>query len=223
MKPSTRKIAAVAAAIAWLGPAAPTASAEPFSVVYFGFALTNDAPYHLNGIPLPPGLICIRQCSSAKSPAAGLRIGYWFERFPWLGVAGDVSGYITSWGYENPYEVTLFPVTPMVLVRGRLVQQEGFENGRVQPYLAVGPGIFISSVEVVTGYAILGTTQSSSTVTADVGLDIRAGVEFLASSWFGVSIEYRFAYVEPGFSLDGQQIDTEYTTNQLSVGLVVHY
>ena len=44
--------------------------------------------------------------------------------------AGDFSAYITGWGIESPYEVTLFPISPLVVVRARLVKREGFETGR---------------------------------------------------------------------------------------------
>jgi opacity protein-like surface antigen len=202
---------------------APAARAEPVSVIYLGFSVTADAPYTLNGLPLPPSLFCVQDCSSAKSAVGGLRVGYFFERLPWLGIAGDVSAWVTGWGIQSPYEVTVYPITPLAIVRARLVKREGFENGRVQPYLAIGPGIFISTAEVTSGYLILGNTLSASTTTADVGLDVRAGMEFLPTDWFGVTIEYRYAYVAPSYTIEGQRIETTFSTNQLSLGLVVHY
>lgn len=199
------------------------AAAEPFSTIYLGYSVTADAPYSVNGAPLPPSLVCISQCSSAKSAVGGVRVGYWLEGLPWLGFAGDVSGFITGWGIESPYEVTAFPVTPLLVLRARLVKREGFENGRVQPFAAIGPSLLVSTASVTSGWTVLGNTHSADTITADFGLDARLGIEFLAADWFGIAIEYRYFWSEPTWTIEGQVVESKISANQLSLGLVAHY
>ena len=199
------------------------AGAEWSSTIYLGYSVTADAPYIVNGAPLPPSLVCISQCSSAKSAVGGVRVGYWLEGLPWLGFAGDVSAFVSGWGIESPYEVTAFPVTPLVLLRLPLVKREGFENGRVRPFAALGPSLLVSTAAVTSGWAILGNTHSADTITADFGLDARLGIEFLPADWFGVAIEYRYFWSEPTWTIEGQTIESEISANQLSLGLVAHY
>jgi len=218
-----RRFGSAAAALIFVGAGTGEVRAEPFSMIYLGYSTTADSIYSRNGAPLPPSVACVTRCSSAKSAAGGIRVGYWFERLPWLGVAGDFSAFITGWGIQSPYEVTLYPITPLLMARLRLVQREGFENGRVQPYMAIGPGLFIAAATVTSGFAILGNTTSASTATADVGLDARAGMEFLTTDWFGIAIEYRYTNVRSRWTLEGQRVETRFSTNQLLVGLVVHY
>ena len=63
---------------------ASAAHAEPFSSLYLGFSLTSDSAYTINGVAAPASLTCFSSCSSTMAPVGGLRIGYWFERLPWL-------------------------------------------------------------------------------------------------------------------------------------------
>jgi hypothetical protein len=196
---------------------------EPFSTLYLGFGITADAPYRLNGAPLPPSAICLAQCSSAKSAVGGLRVGYWLKGLPWLGFAGDFSAFVAGWGIESPYEVTAYPISPLVMLRGRLVRREGYDNGRVQPFLALGPSLLISNATVNSGWAIVGTSQSASTMTADIGLDARIGVEILTADWFGVTIEYRYLWAEPAWEIEGQKIESKISANQFMLGLGIHY
>ena len=223
MKIQLRSVLSLLVLLCGFAFAPAPADAEPFSTIYLGYSVTGDAPYSVNGAPLPPSLVCISQCSSAKSAVGGVRVGYWLERLPWLGFAGDVSAFITGWGIESPYEVTAFPVTPLLVLRARLVKREGFENGRVQPFAALGPSLLISSATVTSGWAVLGNTHSADTITADFGLDARLGVEFLAADWFGVAIEYRYFWAEPSWSIEGQTVESEISTSQLTLGIVAHY
>lgn len=214
--------------VGWLACAllllAPTvASAEPFGALFLGFSLTADSETIVDGVALSPSPLCVTSCSSAKSAVGGLRVGYWLERVPWLGFAGDFSAFYASWGIESPYEVIAFPVSGLVAVRGRLIKQDGFENGRVQPYLAAGPSLFISNASVTEGWAAIGNVRTEATTTADIGLDIRAGVEILTTEWFGFLIEYRYSYASPSWTLDGKKVETTLSTSQLTFGIGAHF
>jgi len=217
-----RPLAMLLGGIATLIFASP-GRAEPFSSLYLGFSLTSDSTYQINGQPAPPSLTCFSSCSSTMAPAGGLRIGYWFEGLPWLGVAGDVSAFVAGWGIQSPVEVVAYPITPLVAVRGRLIKQDGYPNGRVQPYLAVGPSLYVSTATVGSGWAILGTSSQASATTADIGLDARAGVEILTANWFGMMLEYRYTYAKPTWNIEGSNYTTSLSNNQFILGIVAHY
>lgn len=202
---------------------ATSAHAEPFSSLYLGFSLTSDSTYTINGVAAPASLTCFSACSSTMAPSGGIRVGYWFERLPWLGVAGDVSAFVASWGIQSPVEVVAYPITPLVAVRGRLIQQEGYPHGRVQPYLAIGPSLYVSTATVGSGWAALGTSSQASSTTADIGLDFRAGVEILTTTWFGMLLEYRYTYAKPTWEIEGANYETALSNNQFILGIVAHY
>ena len=199
------------------------AFAEPTAALYLGFSVTADEPTIVDGVEQPPSPLCVTRCSSAKSAVGGLRVGYWLERLPWLGFAGDFSAFYASWGIQSPYEIIGYPVTPMVAVRGRLIRQEGFEHGRIQPYLAFGPSMFISTAEVTEGFAAIGDVRTDSSTSVDIGVDFRVGVEILTTDWFGFLIEYRHFWSEPTWKLDGKEVQTTVSTNQLSFGIGAHF
>ncbi len=200
-----------------------SAAAEPFSDLYVGFSVTDDSTYSRDGQLIIPSVICVSQCQSSMSPVGGIRIGYWFERFPWLGVSGDFSSFIASWGIQSPIEVQAYPITPLLMVRGRLIKQEGFDNGRVQPYLAIGPSIFITTATLNTGLLVLGSAQNFGSTTADIGLDARLGVQIATAPWFGINLEYRYSLVSPSWTLAGSTIATTLSTSQLILGIGAHY
>jgi len=218
-----KSLLALGAALSIVALQPTISAAEPFSDLYLGYSMTSDESYVVNGLPLPPSLICVTSCSSAKSPIGGIRVGYWFERLPWLGVAGDFSAFIASWGIESPYEITAFPITPLLMVRARLIKQDGYDNGRVQPYLAVGPSMYITTATVNTGFALIGTAQTDSATSVDIGFDGRLGVHIATAPWFGVILEYRYTYSKPSWDLLGASVRTELSTNNFVVGISAHY
>ena len=197
--------------------------AEVFSDLYLGAAITGDSSYVVNGIALPGSLLCLSQCSSATSPVGGVRIGYYTERFPWLGVAGDFSAFIAGWGIESPYEVAAFPISALVMIRAPLLKREGYPNGRVQPYLALGPSLVVSTAELSSGWAFLGTGHLSTDVSVDAGFDGRLGVRILGSDWISVLLEYRLTYFSPSWTVEWNTVSSDYWTNHFTLGFGIHY
>lgn len=207
---------------AWLVSGNP-ARAEVFSDLYLGAAITGDSTYTVDGVAQPPSVLCISECSSAKAPAGGIRLGYFTDRFPWLGVAGEFSAFVAAWGIESPYEVTAFPISALLILRAPLVQREGYPNGRVQPYFAVGPALVVSTAELAEGWSFLGTGRVSTDISVDAGFDGRAGLRILASDWISVILEYRLAYFSPSWEVEGRSVETSLWTNQFSIGFGLHY
>jgi hypothetical protein len=200
-----------------------TRRGEVFSDLYVGAAVTKDSPYKVDGITQDPGVLCGAQCGTAKSPVGGLRIGYFFERFAWLGVAGDISYFIQAWGIQSAYEITTIPISALVMFRAPLIKSPEYPNGRAQPYLAVGPSLFISTAELASGWAFLGTGHVHSDTSVDPGLDARFGMRLVASDWISVVLEYRLTFVSPTWQVEGHRVETQLRTNHFIIGLGIHY
>jgi len=209
------------------------ARAEIFGDVYLGAAFTSDPGYTLNGLPLPPALTCLQECSSAKSPGGGLRVGYWFDRLSWLGVAGDVSSFVGAWGIESPISVTAVPVSALVLVRLQLAKTEALPDGRFQPYIAVGPALMTTLATLTTGSnnpafsPTVGALRSVSDTSFDVGVDGRFGARILASDFVSFFLEYRYTRATPSWALGTPaapaQFATTLSTSHFSLGLGLHF
>jgi len=199
------------------------AQAEPVAALYLGYAGTGDAEYYADGQPLPPAITCLSSCSDASSPVGGVRIGYWFDRFPWVGVATDFSTFIGGWGVQSPFEIEAYPLSFIAMARARLIKQEGYPNGRIQPYVALGPSIFVSTATVGSGYAALGTSSRASDTSVAIGVDARVGVEIMTTSWFGILLEYRYSYSNPTWDVEDTEFQTELSTDHFTAGIVAHF
>ena len=176
-------------------PHTRTRRGEVFSDLYIGAAITTDATITLDGIVQEESLLCGAECSSTKSPVGGLRVGWFAGRFPWLGVSGDFSVFVQSWGIQSPYEVTTIPISALLMFRAPLVRSPEHPNGRAQPYLAIGPSLVLSTAKLAVGSAALGTARVDSDTSVDPGLDARVGIRLIASDWISVILEYRIGAV----------------------------
>jgi hypothetical protein len=196
---------------------------EVFSDFYVGGAVTTDSPYKVDGVTQDPGVLCGAKCGTAKSPVGGLRIGYFFERFPWLGVAGDISYFIQAWGIQSAYEIKSIPISALVMLRLPLLKTPEHPNGRAQPYLAIGPSLFISTAELATGWAFLGTGYVHTDTSVDPALDARLGMRLIASDWISVVLEFRLTGVGPAWQVEGHSVETTLWTKHFVIGLGIHY
>ena len=196
---------------------------EVFSDIYLGAAVTTDATVTLDGILQEESLLCGAECSSTKSPVGGLRVGWFSGRFPWLGVSGDFSVFIQSWGIQSPYEVSVIPISALLMFRAPLVRSPEHPNGRAQPYLAISPSLILATAKLAEGVAALGTARVESDTSVDPGLDARVGIRLIASSWISVVLEYRATYFKPTWQLGGRRVDTSVWTNHYILGLGIHY
>jgi hypothetical protein len=194
-----------------------------FSDLYIGAAITTDAELTLDGVVQEESLLCGAECSSTKSPVGGLRVGWFVGRFPWLGVSGDFSVFVQSWGIQSAYEITAIPISALLMFRAPLVRSPEHPNGRAQPYVAIGPSLVLSTAKLATGLAALGTARVDSDTSVDPGLDARIGIRLVASSWISVVLEYRATYFTPTWQIQGRRVDTTVWTNHFIIGLGIHY
>jgi hypothetical protein len=66
------------------------------------------------------------------------------------GLAADVSYFAPDDDTGGP-EYDVIPVSPLLMLRAPISTSEEFPNGRVQPFLGVGPGIFVAIADFRIG------------------------------------------------------------------------
>jgi hypothetical protein len=191
--------------------AARPASAEWFLDAYGGASITADAD-----VTIRNGVTFDDKAKFDTEGMGGARLGYWLEGLRWLGVAGDVS-YFAPAGQGDRAETRLevVPISPLVMFRLPLAESPEFKNGRLQPYLGVGPGFFLTSVKV----DVPGLGEQSSDWQFEVGVDARAGITFMITPAFGTFVEGRYTVfsTNPG----GRSTEFDIETVHVAGGITV--
>lgn len=185
------------------------ASAEWFADFYLGPAITggSDLKFSVFGEEQTQTL------DGRSSPAFGLRFGRWLEDFklPWLGLAADVS-------YFRPaIDVQTVPISLLVMARYGFLKDEEFPNGRLQPYVGVGPALFFNIASGTIGFNEVNETST------DIGLDFRTGLAFQFEQNWAAFAEYRFTHVAPSWRVNVFGVDTSasttFNTNHILLGI----
>ena len=195
------------------------ASAEGFLDIQVGAAFTSDADL----VSDSAGFVTVSPTSFLPSGSIGVRGGYWFESLPWLGLAGDVSYFATHEDFNGEAaRIHVAPISFLLMLRVPLLRSDKIPQGRVQPYGAIGPGVFISSARLeVPGFADFQGT------TADAGLDARLGVEVQILRWLGVFVEYRHTGFRPAWQdVVGNTpvtLSTDLDSNHILLGAGFHF
>jgi hypothetical protein len=185
----------------WVAPA----SAEWFGDLYIGDSRTKSDDLKLRILDIEVE----SEVDYSDTISGGLRVGYWFESARWLGLAVDAS-------YFTPdSDVTVVPISALLMLRLPLFRSNAFPAGRLQPYVAGGPGMFVSTFSGDLGEDLGGKTSDTS---VDLGLDVRGGITFLFTKQFGIFAEYRMTRVSPEWQLQVLDLDTTVKTD-----LVTHH
>jgi opacity protein-like surface antigen len=191
---------------------APVASAEWFGDAYIGPAITTRSTLTFTEF----GEGQSQDFDGRSSPLFGLRFGRWLDnlQWPWLGVAVDVS-------YFRPaIDVQTVPISLLLMARYGLLKDQEFPMGRLQPYVGLGAGLFISNVS-----GNLGSREADDT-TRDIGLDVRVGAAFLIDGPWAAFTEYRFTHFSPSFDIKtfgGGTVSSDTTFNTHHILLGVSY
>ncbi len=172
-------------------------SAEAFFDLRGGGSFTSDGDVDLKALGFSVG----GTAEFEDSGTVGGRGGYWFESVPWVGLALDVSYFAPDIENGGP-ELDVIPVSPLLMLRAPIASDAEFPHGRFQPFLGIGPGIFITVLEDDSGY---------EDTPADVGLDLQAGLRFLATRNISLFLQYRFTSYQAQASDDiaGISVDTD--------------
>ena len=187
---SIKVLAPTVLLLSWLVMAPALACAEFFGDLYGGATLPGHAAAsHTQTQPTAASLT--RQVDFGAGPTFGFRAGYWFARFQWLGVAGDLSYFSRS---AEGASISAVPISLLLMLRWPLLANEEQPTGKLQPYIGFGPSL-------VAGYSSIAVspltkTQDGSFTT--LGADARAGLLWKFHKYIGVFGEYRFTYFSAG-------------------------
>lgn len=179
--------------------------AEGFSDLYIGYAQSQD-----QDISGSVGNITTK-AEFEGGISAGYRIGYWPESIPFVGFAMEIS-YLEQ-NIKDEADLRVIPITPLLMLRIPLFKSDEFPYGEWQPYLGVGPGIFMSTLKPEAGDDDYGET--------DVGLDARCGVKWFLVHNFGLFLEYRYTQFSPEFDAVIQEFDVQ--THHALFGISVNF
>ena len=192
------------------------ARAEGFIDVRLGAAMTESGTLEVGS----GGTSTRRRVAFDDSFSTGVRGGYWIDPLPWLGLALDAS-------YFNPDEASgvapldlhVVPLSALLMLRLPLLGDDVCPNGRIQPYGAIGPGLFLTIAEE--------SSTDFVAASADVGLDVRGGVNIQILRWLAVFAEYRYTRYEAGLDDDvlGIPVDfkVDFDTHHIGGGVGFHF
>jgi opacity protein-like surface antigen len=185
-----------------------TASAEWFAGFYLGGAVTTSENIKFDLF----GNQVTQELDTGGSVSVGARGGYWIEQFPWLGHAVDV-------GYISPAtDIITFPFTALLMARYPLMKDDEFRDGRLQPYVGIGGGPFVTKVD-----GGLGTVPVNDT-SVDLGFDMRVGAAYFIEPNISAFAEYRFTHVSTSFDVNifgstVKKLEPSFSTHHFLVGL----
>ena len=164
----------------------------------FGTFSTQVSPFSLT----------LKDVGRETSLMGGGKLGYWFDGFPNLGIEADgyhfspdsernnvpITGNIAGVPVPAGTTVSLGANRASIAVLGfhlvgrlRFLQSSELPNGRLQPYLGVGPAIFFADVST------FGAAHRDTTV----GVQALAGLKVFLSRRVSLFGEYKFSHVSP--------------------------
>jgi opacity protein-like surface antigen len=172
--------------------------AEWFTDLYLGGAWTSDGDIKQKS----PGPSVSMKEDFDKSFTIGYRVGHWFNKFPYLGLAIDGSYFSADPDFGNIADGDLWfiPISTLVMGRIPILRDPDFPMGKFQLYGGAGPGLFYSEAEVNDISFIGNVSEDFSDESFDIGLDTRLGFAWMVDKILAVQIEFRYTYVEPEYS-----------------------
>lgn len=200
--------------------------AEGFMDIYGGGAFTQNADADVSRNVSSLGTVS-REVDTGKvdfgsSFTAGYRFGWWAEKYPYLGIAGDLSYFKAGNKTAKVYTV---PMSFLLMFRWPLLKNRDFPKGRIQPYIGIGPGLFYSYSEADFQPGLSDTVCG---ISLDVGVDVRAGIAWQFHKHMAVFGEYRYSNfavdlettsVLYGLAGSKDTIETRVKTNHLLIGI----
>lgn len=225
-----------------LAPAAfpniPSSYAETYIAGQFGVTLPSILPTTFDngltdanatgtlGAILQGGTISDQ--SLQTSILYGGKIGHYFKAVPWLGIEAEVYNttphikqqVITFSGPSGPVGQAEFPgLNFRVLTVAPLNVTLRYHKSRLQPYVGVGPGIFLARIREP------GLTSDDTQSSTSLGLNAYAGARFYITRHLTVFGEGKFNHVRFSFPENPNffGFDATYNMFHASFGLSVHF
>lgn len=228
----------------------PRASAEPFFDLYTGKSFTRNGDVRIQqgaiGNDFTFRDVSFDDESFKTPPWYGLRAGYFFERYPWLGGAielfhfkvlaetaeskplqGTHNGAVVDTTARVDSIVQQFQISHGVnylafdvLVRHSLLQDpDRFPKGRVQLYGGVGVGPVIAHAE----NRIDNVRNDERYEVAGVGIQALVGVRALLFKYFGVFAEYKFTHSSLTVGVASGDAHLDENTHHLIGGITIPF
>lgn len=199
--------------------------------LYGGLAKTQDSDLELevSDVPFGPGPISLTEniktdLKFKNSFIAGARVAYWFQRLPWLGIALDAS-YFEANAKNANVEIPVGGFSLLLMMRYPLLVNEEFPQGRLQPYLGVGPEVAFSKFKAE--FESNGSKTKIEKKEAGEGVDVRAGMLWQFRQHWGIFTEYRFTYLSYGkgtpFRLNHEDREGTFEVENLKTNLTTQH
>ena len=186
-----------------------------FASIYAGVAMPRDEDQHIRSSAF--GVVAEsteQNVGFDTSITSGVRLGYWFKSGLWIGTAMDVSYFQLDGDRKN---ITVYPISSLLLLR--------MPNHRFQPYIGIGPALFISKMTFSVDLSPLsaGGTEYFKDTSCDLGLDTRAGLAIDIYKNIAIFAEYRFTRYSAKYtdriSNVGVDIDMNAHTHHIVFGI----
>jgi opacity protein-like surface antigen len=199
-----------------LGVGSRPASAEWFADLFAGLSFTRDHDLKLNDQGIGQGTY--ESVEFDRSLAWGGRAGRYFDSLPFLGLGLDFFRYYpdiggqsvqlrgcffpggcgTGRGGTGSLDVETTSVSVDLMLRLPLWKSTEAPQGRVQPYVAVGPPLFITTI---TPRNTRNFRNHDDDTDYSFGYKAAAGVAVQVFSNLALFGEYRFTHVSPEVEL----------------------
>ncbi|MFI5373133.1 MAG: outer membrane protein [Candidatus Rokuibacteriota bacterium] len=225
--------------LASLGVGSRPASAEWFADLFAGLSLTRDHDLKLNDQGIGQGTY--ESVEFDRSLAWGGRFGRYFDSVPFVGLAVDFfrfypdiggqsvqlrgcffpGGCGTGRGGTGSLDVQTTSVSVDLMLRLPLWKSADAPQGRVQPYVAVGPPFFITTI---TPRNTRNFRNHDDDTDYSFGFKAAAGVAVQVYSNLALFGEYRFTHVSPEVELHDANLNrttlrTELDTHSALLGI----
>lgn len=178
---------------------APSVRAEFVLDLYGGLAMTEDSNVQVRGSNVPQLGLGSATSQTLKTEGkfkdsftVGGRVTYWTPRFPWLGVAFDGS-YFKADAKNGNIEIPVYGFSLLMMMRYPLFSNEQFPQGRLQPYLGVGPEFAFGKVKAE--FEENGFKTKIEENEGAFGVDVRTGLLWKLHQQWGIFTEYRLTYL----------------------------
>jgi opacity protein-like surface antigen len=199
-----------------LGVGSRPASAEWFADLFAGLSFTRDHDLKLNDQGIGQGTY--ESVEFDRSLAWGGRAGRYFDSLPFLGLGLDFFRYYPDIGGQSVQlrgcffpggcgtgrggighlEVQSSAISLDLMLRLPLLKSADAPQGRVQPYVAVGPPFFITTI---TPRNTRNFRNHDDDTDYSFGFKAAAGVAVQVYSNLALFGEYRFTHVSPEVEL----------------------
>lgn len=218
-------------------------AAEWFVDLYAGGAFTepND---HRNRAPVFNLDVVVFDVTYDDSALLGGRAGYWFDSLSFLGLGLDAShlfgpdidaqtssfqACVASTCFSGPQalqraSLSVTSVGLDLLLRWPLLTSSAFPKGRLQPYVAVGPAVFVARFHDTSNFSPGGQSDTDTAV----GVKAAGGLAWQLTRQVAVFGEYRFTHFKAEWDFNGGpfgplSVHAPITTHAVLGGLSIRF